>query len=634
MMVSMETALLRGKRRAEAWMDTPVIRVTVLAAAYCLGALVLAAGAIWGRMQPVALGLICASPGCYCLPAAVGAAVGYRVFWGGEAIQGILWSAGALALRLGLDKWYSGEGRAGRLAAGTACLVSGTGLAMQILAGDGTSLECYLLRIALGAGSVYLFVSLWFRRDRTARYLAGGVAVLALAGVKMPAWLNLGCVAAGVLAGAEALPASALAGLGLEIASVTELPMTAALCLSCFCRLLPAPGTWRRAAAPSLACLAVMGLSGVWDWGAWFALSLGGGLGALIPWHLDPLSRHTGTGAVQVQLERLAGTMSALQRLLLDISPPEVDDEALAERLRHGACESCSARNSCMEQEKITGDIFQEPMDFQCRKSGRLFRELQSVREQRKRLQADRLRQEEYRAALTQQYGFLASCLRLSADRLGRGEGTPRAFFRIQVSARARRKEWADGDRCIAFPGLGAKYYVLLCDGMGTGAEAAEEAENASRLLRQMLAAGMPAQYALGSVNAHLALGSRGGAVTLDLAEVRLDTGKASVYKWGAAPSYYVRRERVQRIGTAAPPPGLSVTDWREWASRLSLDRGEVLVLVSDGVEVGETPAWASLAENAPTGELAEQILREGGGSGEDDATVAVIRLCPASVAS
>lgn len=634
MMVSMETALLRGKRRAERWLDKPGIRLAALAAAYCLGALVLAAGAIWGRMQPVALGLVCAAPGYYCLPAAAGAAVGYRIFWSGEAVQGLLWSAGALALRLALDKWYSGEGRAGRLAAGTACLISGTGLAMQVLAGDGTSLECYLLRIALGAGSVYLFASLRFGRDRTARYLAGGVAVLALAGVKTPAWLNLGCIAAGVLAGAEALPASALAGLGLEVSSVTGIPMTAALCLSGFCRLIPVPSAWRRAAAPSLACLMVMGLSGVWDWGAWFALSLGGGLGALIPWQLDPLSRHSGTGAVQVQLERLAGTMSSLQRLLLDASPPEVDDEALAERLRQTACGSCSARNSCREQEKLTGNIFREPMDFQCRKTGRLLRELRGARETRKLLKADRLRQEEYRAALVQQYGFLASSLRLTADRLGRGEGTPRASFRIQVSARSRRKGREDGDKCIAFPGLGVKYYVLLCDGMGTGLGAAEEAEKASRLLRQMLAAGMPAQYALGSVNAHLALGGRAGAVTLDLAEVRLDSGKASVYKWGAAPSILARRDRIQRIGTAVPPPGLSVTDSREWAARLSLDRGEVLVLVSDGVEVGETPAWASQAENAPTGELAEAILRESGGSGEDDATVAVIRLCPASVAS
>ncbi len=287
-----------------------------------------------------------------------------------------------------------------------------------------------------------------------------------------------------------------------------------------------------------------------------------------------------------------------------------------------------------MEQEKLTGEIFRESMDFQCRKTGRLLRELRSVREQRKLLKADRLRQEEYRAALMQQYGFLASSLRLSADRLGRGEGTPQASFRIQVSARTRKKGRSDGDKCVAFPGLGAKYYILLCDGMGTGVGAAEEAEKASRLLRQMLAAGLPAQYALGSVNAHLALGSRAGAVTLDLAEVRLDSGKVSVYKWGAAASFYVRRNRIQRIGTAAPPPGLSVTDLREWTSRLSLDRGEVLVLVSDGVEVGETPAWASLAENSSTGELAEEILRESGGSGEDDATVAVVRLYPASVAS
>lgn len=629
-MTSMETALLRGKRRAEGWLKSPKIRQLVWIAAYALGGLLLAAGAVLRMMQPIAVGLICAAPGLYVIPAAVGSALGYWLFWpGADGIQGIGWALTALGLQYGLTKWYSGEGRAGRLAAGTAFLVAAWGLVSQLLFRDRTSLMGYFVRIALGSGSVFLFLRLRDNRTATARYLAGAVAVLALAGV--PGYINFGCVAAGVLAGAESLPAAALAGLSLELAGATELPVTGVLCLACFFRLLPIPGTYRRMGACGMSCIAVMALSGVWDWGTWLGLSMGGMIGAAIPWNLDPLSRHTGTGAAQVQLEHMAGTLDTLQRMLLDISPPPVDDEALAARVRDDACRACSAREHCTAE--ITAGTIRDPMGFQCRKSGRALAALRHQEERRKLLLSARKCQGEYRSALIQQYGFLAESLRGAADRLARGQPEGQVRFRLQVSARSRGRSGHNGDLCTAFPGTGKRYYVLLCDGMGTGTGAAEEAAKVSRLLRQMLSAGMPPQYALGTVNAHLTLENSAGAVTLDLAEVRLDTGKASVYKWGAAPSYLVRRGTLQPMGSPEPPPGLSLTDTREWSAGLSLGRGETLLLVSDGVEIGEDPPWVSAAETTSPGALAEKIL-EWGGKGEDDATAAVIRLCPVTAAS
>ena len=61
--------------------------------------------------------------------------------------------------------------------------------------------------------------------------------------------------------------------------------------------------------------------------------------------------------------------------------------------------------------------------------------------------------------------------------------------------------------------------------------------QSAASLLRQMLSAGFPAEHALRSLNSLLALRGGAAAVTVDLVELRLDSGRASVYKWGAAPS-------------------------------------------------------------------------------------------------
>jgi stage II sporulation protein E len=121
--------------------------------------------------------------------------------------------------------------------------------------------------------------------------------------------------------------------------------------------------------------------------------------------------------------------------------------------------------------------------------------------------------------------------------------------------------------------------------------------------------------------------------VTADLAEIHLDTGQAAIYKWGAAPSYLLRRTGAEKIGTATPPPGISVTGCRETVEKLSLCRGEALILVSDGVEVGEALRREGMAPDAPPGEIAAKLLKSGSGK-EDDATVAVIRLRPGSLST
>ena len=149
-----------------------------------------------------------------------------------------------------------------------------------------------------------------------------------------------------------------------------------------------------------------------------------------------------------------------------------------------------------------------------------------------------------------------------------------------------------------------------------------------------MLLAGVPPEHSLRTVNSLLALRGSAGAVTIDLAEIRLDTGHASIYKWGAAPSWVLRRGGAEKIGTATPPPGISIEKTRETVERLSLRRGEVLILLSDGVDGEEVLRQSVLTPDAPPGELAAKILEGGCGEGEDDATVASIKLRPTSLAT
>jgi stage II sporulation protein E len=258
--------------------------------------------------------------------------------------------------------------------------------------------------------------------------------------------------------------------------------------------------------------------------------------------------------------------------------------------------------------------------------------EFHRAQEQLRSIRADRDRQREYRSALIQQYRFLSEYLQDLADKLPKRGDAIHQRYDPEVAVCSAGLEGVNGDRCLWFAGTECRYYILLCDGMGTGEEAAREASATGAMLRKLLSAGFPPEHSLRSVNSICALQGRAGAVTIDLCELHLDTGKATLYKWGAAPSYVIARGEPIKIGTASPPPGLSVADARESVERLSLRKGETLVLLSDGAggEEALRSAWVRVGE--PASELASRILSSGETDGSDDATVAVVRLSHAPV--
>ena len=183
----------------------------------------------------------------------------------------------------------------------------------------------------------------------------------------------------------------------------------------------------------------------------------------------------------------------------------------------------------------------------------------------------------------------------------------------------------------MKFSGVLCKYYVILCDGMGSGPGAAQEGRNAGNLLRRLLSAGYPAEHALRTLNSLCALRNRAGAVTIDLLELHLDSGSAVIYKWGAPTSYLLSSRTVEKLGYASPPPGLSVTDSQETRHSLTLRREETLLLVSDGIgqEAGYQCCLKGL--HLSTNELAAQILTCAQLGNQDDATIVSVNLEPIS---
>ena len=640
MMTTIETYVRTGRSKLHKWVLDPGAQRGTLLAGCFLSGLVLSGASLAHTSLPLAMGLVCALDGWRAVLAAAGGAAGYLLFWGKAAEQGLVWLACALAAALGLGKRRILDESPLLMSAIAGLIVSASGLAFQIWRQDTTTVAQYLLRIGLGAGSAKLFEVVRQRRDTGADWLTVGIGVLALSQIA-PWGFSFGYIAAGTVAVWGSLPVVALAGLALDLAQVTRTSMTAVLCLAYLARNGPLARGWIRYAAPGAVYLLVMHLSGNREYLPFFALTLGAGVAVVLPEPAVPVRRRGETGMVQTRLELMAACLSQTRQLLLEEPGIPVDEEALLMRTRERACGGCPNRKNCRDRDSpLPVQLLHSPLvetaslSVPCRKPGRLLLELRRSQEQLRTLRADRERQREYRTAVLQQYAFLEEFLQQEAEILPRRAQRLRPRYTPEVVIRSAGREIANGDRCTAFAGPGCRHYVLLCDGMGTGMGAAQEAQTAMDLLRRMLSAGFPARHALRSVNSLLVLRGRAAAVTMDLAEIHLDSGRATVYKWGAAPSYLICGGAAEKIGTATPPPGLSVSEGRETTERLSLRRGEVLILVSDGAEIGESPGPFGEVWTLPPGEMAARLLEGRARELQDDATVAVVRLEPGAVAT
>lgn len=626
--------LRRWKRRIRRITADPRVRIPANLVGSFLGGFCLSAASLGNLPQPFCLAVLCAGlPGWLPLTFTLGGCLGYQFFWGNAGLQGLVWIAAGLPVCVML-------GTRGRkiplLPAGLAGLiVAVSGVVFQFWQGENTAIAMYLLRIIVAFGATWLLQSALRKQDPTVQWLVMGIGVLALAQVAPVRFLNLGFVAAGIMALAAPFPAVAVAGLALDLAGVCAVPMTAVLCMVYLLRLIPwlPRGSWPL--IPGAVYFAVMNLCGQTQYLPLPALVVGGLGSLLLPRRMESMVRRGDMGFAQARLEMVSGVMAQARQLLQENLVYPMDEGALMVRVADRACLGCAHREGCPELERVrylpqtllhqTG-VVPEALPSGCSQPYRLQSELQRGQDQYRMLRADRQRQEEYRSALIQQYGFLAEYLQELADNLPQREETA-ACFRPEVAVCSRGKEAANGDRCLWFAGTRSRYYVLLCDGMGTGDGAAFEARTAASMLRRMLMAGYPAHYALQSLNSICVLRGSAGAVTVDLVEADLVTGRATLYKWGAAPSWLLGRAGPEKIGRECPPPGISVEESQATVDRVTLQHGVPLVLLSDGVDGSNAVAGLEGDFDQPAGFLAALILEAGYSEIPDDATAAVLRL-------
>lgn len=637
-MVTIQSYVRRGRHTLQRWLVDPRVHTLLRGGGYFAAGFVFSAASLGQGLLPLSASLVCACGGWSAVLTALGGALGYRIFWNAE-LQPLLWLTAALCAALLLGQKRISRDTPLLLPAIAGLIIASSGVLFQTLSMDNTPIALYLIRVGLAAGAAWLFAQVRKGRNPVLEWLTCGLAVLTLVQIVPVKWFSLGFFAAGALAVVGAFPAVAIAGLALDLSQVTPVPMTAALVLAYLIRLLPGKLGRAGSLAPGITYLLVMWLCNLWDVLPLPALVSGALVGSFLPVPGRLPHRRGETGAAQVRLELAAGVLAQTQQLLIEAPEVPVDEDALVTRAAERACGSCPNRKNCKDTQRIgmlPGLLLHKPLlqteelPIICRKSGRFLAELHRSQEQLRSIRADRQRQREYRAAVIQQYQFLSNFLRDLSDRLSKRTESA-AVYSARVAVFGNRPEEENGDRCLRFSGTEGRYYVLLCDGMGTGLGAVQEGRTAGMMLRRLLSAGYPAEYALRSINSLCALRDRAGAVTIDLAEIQLTSGKVCLYKWGSVPSYLISAVGAEKIGTASPPPGLSVTDYRECTEKLSLRRGQLLVMVSDGISEADALRCCVDGVGKTPGEVAVALLSAGTSGGQDDATVVTISLEPAT---
>ena len=628
------TYVRQSQQTLRRWAKDPLVHRIAKGCVHLLAGFCLSAASLERGMLPLVSGLVWACRGWQAVLVAAGGGLGYGVFWGGSP-QGILWTVFSLVGALLLADRRVVRELPLLIPAIGMLTVSGAGLAFQLLAGDTTPIPLYLIRVILGGAAPWLFHRWLQRKEPVTGWICWGMFTLGLAQIAPLPWLGLGFVAAGFAAVRGGFPCAAAVGLAVDMAGITPVPITAVTCLSFFARFLPHNPKWFGRLVPGLVGVLLLYVTGRWDLYVLPGLFLGGIAAGAFQGKERPALRWGQTGVAQVRLEMAAETLNRTMEILKDQPERFVDADSLVQRALGEACAGCSARDRCRDSRRmsqLTGELLSAPLlsieelPVRCKKGSRVLAQLRRAQEQLRTIRADRQRQQEYREAVIQQYTFLSGFLRNLADHLSEREKGGEPAFQPLITVYGNRRQANNGDRYASFSGPGNAYYIILCDGMGTGPGAVKEGTEAADLLQRLLHCGFPAEEALQSLNSLCALRDRAGAVTVDLARICLDTGKVSIYKWGSAPSYLLAGGCVEKLGTVSAPPGISAAEHCQICCSVTLRQGQALLLASDGLEEGDILEDAQ--KKVSPALLAEGLLKHK--SGQDDATVVTIQLMAA----
>ncbi|MBR3965631.1 MAG: SpoIIE family protein phosphatase [Clostridia bacterium] len=202
------------------------------------------------------------------------------------------------------------------------------------------------------------------------------------------------------------------------------------------------------------------------------------------------------------------------------------------------------------------------------------------------------------------------------------------------VFSSAATGEGVNGDSSSAFLGKENRFYALISDGMGSGQSAAYTSEICDIFLQKMLLLGNRRETALKMLNNLLRARGEECSATIDLLEIDLEGGSASLLKSGASPTFVRRGDKLYKLRSSTAPIGILPSLEAEDIN-FEIEEGDVIIMMSDGVSQSpEECLWlmemmgGEWDKNETPEDMAEKICKKAKENGScDDITALLIKI-------
>lgn len=314
---------------------------------------------------------------------------------------------------------------------------------------------------------------------------------------------------------------------------------------------------------------------------------------------------------------RVAGQLKTMARAVCELADgvrvlpgKNKKEAALSEMfgsISSRVCKGCSLEKNCLQKDcrktyKNMYDLWQTmetdgycdysnmPQGFKqvCMRAERILTEFNHVYELYKQNMLLKGEALSGRGIMARQYGEISGIINGLSREIEEGTAqreAPPAKYRVEISIACEPKpgQAVCGDTVLHFE-KDEKYYVILCDGMGSGEAALSESKLTADLFYEFLNAGLKKETALEMINSSLAMKTdRESFSTADIFELDLRTGEAEFLKIGSAKSFIKTKSTVSEVCSKALPVGiLENTDAKPQS--FDLKSGYIVLMMSDGV--------------------------------------------------
>lgn len=335
----------------------------------------------------------------------------------------------------------------------------------------------------------------------------------------------------------------------------------------------------------------------------------------------------------------------------------EENRDAILEKVTARVCRDCSLFETCKNQEKNRKqmeeiwhtmeedgycDLTNMPIGFGqiCLRAERFLNEFAHVYELYKQNTISCGVAKSSRDIMARQYSEISNVIELLSREIEAGEtqySGERRIYAPKVTVRTESKAGysVSGDTVIYFEREN-KFFVILCDGMGSGNDAMQQSRLTARLFEKFLKAGFDKQTCLRMINSALALkADQESFSTVDILEIDTETGDCEFLKIGSAQSFIKRKKEIGVISSKSLPVGI-LENIDAHPVRCTAEVGDIIVMVTDGVsEAGNgvlKSDWIKkllLLEKRKPWEVADLIIEGARARAKysDDMTCCVIKI-------